>query len=100
MVLSRKFLIAVLLVLCVGVQLLEASGRWDRTFKDANDEAGIVVIVLCVGIAIAVATNLFLRALPSPVRLTALVSSVILDTRGHQSFVVLSCDGPPLSLRI
>jgi hypothetical protein len=52
---SLKLLAAALLALGIGVQLLEMSGRWDRTFQDANDEAGIVAIVLCVGVAFAVA---------------------------------------------
>src|SRR6476469_4787333 len=49
-----KFLVAVLLTLCVGLQLLEATGRWDRSVQDAQDEAVIVAIVLCIGAAVAV----------------------------------------------
>jgi hypothetical protein len=54
-------LVAVLLILCVGVQLLEVSGRWDQNLEDANDEAGLVAIVLCVGTAIAAAGALLAR---------------------------------------
>jgi len=50
-----KLLAALLLTIAVGVQVLEASGRWDKTIADANDEAGLVAIVLCVGLAIVTA---------------------------------------------
>jgi len=50
-----KLLAALLLTIAVGVQVLEASGRWDKTIADANDEAGLVAIVLCIGLAIATA---------------------------------------------
>jgi len=42
-------LAATLLTLCVGLQVLEASGQWDQTLKDASDEAIVVTIVLCIG---------------------------------------------------
>ena len=58
---SIRLIAAVLLTLCVGVHILEASGRWDGTFADANDEAGIVAVVLCIGIAIAVAGSVLAR---------------------------------------
>jgi hypothetical protein len=51
----QKVCVALLLALCVGVQLLEVSGRWDQTLQDANDEAGIVAMVLCVGAALSFA---------------------------------------------
>jgi len=53
--LVRKLFVAVLLTLCVVVHVLELSGRWDRTFQDANDEAGIVAVVLCIGVAVSAA---------------------------------------------
>jgi hypothetical protein len=53
--LAAKLFAAVLLTLCVGIHALEVSGRWDQTLPDANDEAGIVAVVLCVGVAFAVA---------------------------------------------
>lgn len=50
--LTGKLFAAVLLTLCLGIHALEVSGRWDQTFQDANDEAGIVAVVLCVGVAL------------------------------------------------
>ncbi len=58
---GRKHLAGALLALCIGVQLLESSGRWDQSLRDANDEAGIVAAVLCVGVAIAIARTLIAR---------------------------------------
>src|SRR5262252_6333477 len=50
-----RLLAATLLTLCIGVQALEATGRWDQTFQDTGDEAIIVTVVLCVGAALVVA---------------------------------------------
>ena len=90
-----------MLVLCIGVQLLEASGRWDRTIPDANDEAGIVAIVLCIGIGVGVA-RLLLARIRGPRSVQALAPT--LTTRVFStvpSFIVpISCDSPPLPLRI
>lgn len=70
-----KLLAATLLVLCVGLQVLEATGQWDRALKDTNDEAVIVVVVLCIGAAVAMAhalrwnlrlTRLLVRFVPAP----------------------------------
>jgi hypothetical protein len=46
---------ATILTLCVGLQVLEASGQWDRTLKDAGDEAIVVTIALCIGSALVAA---------------------------------------------
>jgi hypothetical protein len=62
----KKALAATLLTLCVGVHALEVSGHWDRTFHDANDEAGIVAVVLCIAVAISVAGTLLTRVLARP----------------------------------
>ena len=48
-------LAAILLTLCVGIQVLEATGQWDRTFQDSGDEAVIVAVVLCIGSALVAA---------------------------------------------
>jgi hypothetical protein len=45
------------LTLCIGLQALEASGRWDRAFQDAGDEAIVLTVALCVG-AILLAAGL------------------------------------------
>ena len=60
-----KLFAAALLTMCVGIHVVELSGRWDQTFQDANDEAGIVAVVLCIGIAVAVAGAVLKRV---PVR--------------------------------
>ena len=41
-----KLFAVVLLTLCIGAQVLEATGRWDRSLQDAGDEAVIVAIVI------------------------------------------------------
>jgi hypothetical protein len=66
-----KVLAATLLTLCLGVQALEATGSWDRTFQDTGDEAAIVSVVLCIGAALAVACaarpRASLSAIQSPI---------------------------------
>ena len=62
-----KLLAATLLTLCVGVQALEATGRWDRTFQDTGDEAVIVTVVLCIGAALVAAGALRRRLSPSTI---------------------------------
>jgi hypothetical protein len=98
---SWKLLAAVLLTLGIGVQILEASGRWDQNFQDANDEAAIVAIVLCVGVAVATAATLRLR-----LRMTRGPSHVLRDTRrrggpsGTRLSVLCHSASPPATLRI
>jgi hypothetical protein len=96
-----KLLAATLLALCIGVQVLEASGRWDGALKDSNDEAIIVVVVLCIGAAVAAAGALLAR-----VRLSRsgarIVLAVTTPSRCSASRLALSisCSSPPVSLRI
>ena len=100
-ILTKLFVVG-LLSACVGVHVLEASGRWDRSLTDANDEAGIIAIVLCVGVAISFAGTV-LKA----TRLVRLDSRLALmpTNTGVQptSFVPLASStpaSPPLPLRV
>jgi hypothetical protein len=95
-----KLFVAVLLTLCVGVQVLEATGRWDRTLQDAGDEAVIVTIVLCIGAAIALA-----GLMRTHVSLSAVRSLFVFVRTARRPPLSLSlpsslCAHPPLSLRI
>ena len=96
-----KLLAATLLVLCIGLQVLEASGHWDRTLKDSNDEAIIVVVVLCIGAAVAAA-----GASLAPVRPLRIISHIALAATSLSLWpasrlaISSSCASPPLSLRI
>jgi len=95
-----KLAAAILLTFCVGVQALEASGRWDRTFQDAGDEAAIITVVLCVGAAVAIA-----RAIRHGASLAALTFAILV-VRGSLPLCQRSTAGPiffpspPLSLRV
>ena len=93
-------LAATLLTLCVSVQVLEASGQWDRTLKDADDEAIIVTIVLCIGSALVAA-----RVLRHAFSLSRLPGSVLAPKATENRFIppppTLTCSiSPPVSLRI
>jgi hypothetical protein len=76
------------------------SGRWDHTFQDANDEAGIVAAILCVGIAVAVAGTLLKRIRPAN-----LVRHVVVAGTSHPRSMTVGVVAPifispPISLRI
>jgi hypothetical protein len=96
-----KVLAATLLALCIGVQVLEASGRWDREIKDTNDEAIILVVVLCIGAAVATAGTLLARVRPARITLH-IVLAVTSPTLWPASRLAISssCASPPVSLRI
>ena len=99
---ARKAFVGVLLAFCMGVQILEVSGRWDQTFRDANDEAGIVAIVLCVGIAIALARTLLARVRFTRSTLQVLELRLSGAVAGSRLSLILSPlpGSPPTALRI
>jgi uncharacterized membrane protein len=99
MIAWRKLMLAMLLALCVGVQLLEASGRWDLTLRDANDEASIVVVVLCVGVAVAVVARFVANVRPSGSSAAVLITSRTTVT-SLQIPAFVRWSSPPLGLRI
>ena len=96
-----KWLAAILLILCIAVQVLEASGQWDRALKDTNDEAVILVVVLCIGAAVAMAGALLAR-----VRVSRIGSRIVFAITSPSAWPALrlaissSCTSPPVSLRI
>src|SRR5215831_92141 len=96
-----KLAAAFLLAVAIGVQLLEVSGRWDRTFQDANDEAAIVAIVLCVGLALTTAATVLPRL--TVTRRRTRPPTVRFATSRRRAMVPLP-DGlastPPLPVRI
>src|SRR5438034_4142752 len=90
-----KLLAATLLALCLGVQVLEATGRWDRTIQDTNDEAVIVVVVLCIGAGLTMAgaplTRLRLSRMSSRI---VLIRTTLLPHTPRASQLSCSCDSP------
>ena len=93
-------LAAVLVTLCIGLQVLEATGRWDRDFQETGDEAVLVSVVLCIGTALVVASAVRPRA----PRLSATLFNIFLATLLPLSGLPPSCSAfgtsPPISLRI
>lgn len=92
---------ATLLTLSIGPQVLEATGRWDRTLQDTGDEAAIVAVVLCIGAALVVAAvarpHISLAAIAAPVVVRPVRGCGFIAPLGAPSLVQAS---PPLSLRI
>jgi uncharacterized membrane protein required for colicin V production len=88
------WIVAAMVALAVGVQILEASGRWDKTLQEANDEAGLVAIVLCIGVAIATA-NAFRQVIASSTRR---VQYLVVSASTAVRFLSNSFDLPPLAL--
>jgi hypothetical protein len=101
--LAGKLFAAVLLTLCVGIHALEVSGRWDQTFQDANDEAGIVAVVLCVGVAFAAARSRSRAVRLARVRTLFRVRSTVAKVLPRDvTFCnrLFAASPPPLPLRI
>jgi len=96
-----KLFVAVLLALCVGANLVELSAHWDRTIQDANDEAGIVAVVLCIGVAVSAAGALLDRISGSPIA-SRIVPAFRASRRHTDSriIVLILPSRPPTSLRI
>jgi len=97
-----KIFIAVLLTLGVGAQLVELSSHWDRTLQDTNDEAGIVAIVLCVGVALSAAGALLNRIRPTRL-VSRIVPASLVQRRFRADFgntFPILTSSPPTSLRI
>jgi hypothetical protein len=96
-----KLLAATLLILCVGLQVLEATGGWDRTFQETGDEAVIVTVVLCIGAAVLVAGATRARIAASPLRgpVTTVNNGLPFPLTPVTSLSA-ACVSPPLRLRI
>jgi len=96
-----SLLAATLLALCVGLQVLEATGQWDRTLQDSADEAIIVTVVLCIGsslVAARIARYLVsvMRSKRGIVLVAAKTVVSIVPTTAAPAFST----SPPISLRI
>ena len=89
-----------LLTLAIGLQVVEATGQWDRSFQDTADEAVIVTLVLCVGAALVVAAvtrpRISLSVIHAPVVIRLAAAFECVSPVGAAS----SNTSPPLSLRI
>ena len=96
----RKLFVAAMLALCVGIYALEFSGHWDRSIQEANDEAGIVAVVLCIGATLFAVGTLLQRIPRSQVDswFVTAESTPLFDTL----LVIrpISTDSPPISLRV
>jgi hypothetical protein len=96
-----RLLAAALLILCLGAQALEATGRWDRAIQDTGDEAIIVTVVLCIGAAL-LAAGAIRRLLTRPPAPSAIVPTC---ANREPLFVPAAAwsafsSSPPLSLRV
>ena len=101
-VVVEELFVAILLTLCVGIYTLELSGRWDRTFQDSNDEAGLVAVVLCIGVAVSVAATVLNLLLPHKVCRGIRASRLYAVWISTFRFALPVCNysPPPLPLRI
>jgi len=97
--LGKLFAVA-LVTLFLGVQVLEATGRWDGTLTDTTDEAVVVAVVLCVGAGIAAARVLCQQLSPSAMRSVIVVIRAASRSPALFSPPVAFCVSPPLRLRI
>jgi len=94
------WLIAVLVTLCLGLQVLEATGRWDHALQDTSDEAVIVAIALCIGSSIIVAAAMRTRLSLPVMRSIIVCGGTAQRSLPPDDLPSIFCDSPPLSLRI
>ena len=99
--LLRRSIVGAMLALCIVIFSLEATGRWDRTIADANDEAGIVAMVFCIGVAVSVAAALVARVAPSRAASFLPAGHVLSGLRGSRPRLATGfASGSPAPLRI
>jgi len=96
-----SLLAATLLTVCVGVQVLEATGRWDRTVQDSGDEAIIVTVVLCIGSALVAArlARHVVSAMRSKCGIVLVAAKTVVSIVPTTATPAFSAS-PPVSLRI
>ena len=99
--LAGKLFIAALLTVAVGLYALELSGRWDQTLQDTNDEAGLVAIVLCIGVALSTAAVQLIhhRARRAIVSMPARARTAA-SRDDHRFALRVPAGSPPTTLRI
>ena len=99
---AGRLLVAVLLTIAATVCLAELSGRWDQTLKDANDEAGLVSIVLCVGAAVSAAGAALQNVRPGTARARRYPAIAFRTERCTSHVIPLPAGNvsPPIPLRI
>jgi hypothetical protein len=95
-----KVLAAALVALCIGVQVVEATGRWDRSIQDAGDEAIIVAVALCIGVALVAAGAKRLQTPLAAVQRPIAPVGTTLSSQTSRGIPSAFCSSPPLSLRI
>jgi len=99
---AGRLLVAVLLTIAAAVCVAELSGRWDQTLKDANDEAGLVSIVLCVGAAVSAAGAALQNVRPGTARARHHPAIAFRTERCTSHVIPLPAGNvsPPIPLRI
>ena len=98
---TSKLFVTAALTLCAAIYVTELSGRWDQTLRDANDEAGFVAIVLCVGAALGSMVAFVARIMPSRQKRVRDELFVAFSSFPQVFFLPAAVDtGPPLILRI
>ena len=99
---AGRLLVAVLLTIAAAVCVAELSGRWDQTLKDANDEAGLVAIVLCVGAAVSAAGAALQNVRPGTARARHHPAIAFRTERCTSHVIPLPAGNvsPPIPLRI
>jgi hypothetical protein len=95
--------IAIILAICIGGPIVEMFDSWDHTLQDGNDtEANVVVVALCVGLVLSVATTVVIAR----IRALAATSRPRTDARrpvhrtGYFAAVPTPTVSPPTPLRV
>ena len=61
-----RSVIGIALLICLMCPLVEMFDHWDRTLQDGNEtESNLVIVVLCIGVGLTVASAVLRRVRPS-----------------------------------
>jgi len=98
----RRLAIVAILAVCLGGPIVEMFDQWDHTLQDGNDtEANVVVVALCVGVALSVATIVVarMRAIASHYE-PGIFPSVPVVATASTFAVPIPTTSPPTPLRV
>ena len=96
----RQFLLAILLLVCLGYPVAESFETWDDTLRDGNDaEANVIIVVLIVGMAVLGAIAL-VAAFRPPRSVALTLPARVFERHEALALVPVPNCRPPTTLRV
>ena len=99
---ARRLAIAIIVAIRIGAPIAEMFDQWDHTYQDGSDtELNLVVIALCVGVGLSVASSMSVSIRPGLSRARTYVptSTPLCRARGRLARPI-PATSPPIPLRV